>query len=255
MKSMHDSSTRTLRRLLFAVAWLGSALAAAPAGAAAAEAQPTEATQAAPAAEPAIDAAAGGPLKDFTLDPAKASSEAVHSGRSYQQRRAFLEARRKARDEGLAATSPAVPKRKVVTPAGDATKPQAAGSQPAVASAPADIDISFKLDALLSGPTYGGERWVSPPTYSSAARAANEITVEARAVLVDAKGQPVNTSPEWKAVDASYVQLSAGDGNAVRITVHGEGKSNVTVTAGGLSKNMVVSSEFTGNAMQVHISR
>ncbi len=36
------------------------------------------------------------------------------------------------------------------------------------ADTPTAIQVSFKLDPRLSGPTYGGERWISPPTYMGA---------------------------------------------------------------------------------------
>ena len=84
---------------------------------------------------------------------------------------------------------------------------QQANAQPtaiAPAGVPASmqsIQVSFKLDPRLAGGTYGGEHWVSPPTYGPIVQAGNTYLVEARADMLDAKGQPTSISPEWIAAD------------------------------------------------------
>src|SRR5574342_139624 len=62
------------------------------------------------------------------------------------------------------------------------------GSAPAAALT--RINVSFKLDPRLSGPTYGGERWVSPATYMGASA---QDAVEVRARTVDARGAPARS--------------------------------------------------------------
>jgi hypothetical protein len=59
-----------------------------------------------------------------------------------------------------------------------------AGDEKAAPAAAATINVAFKLDPRLSGPTYGGERWVSPPTYTAASA---QDVVEAGLAL-DARG-------------------------------------------------------------------
>jgi hypothetical protein len=205
---------------------------------------PCIAAEAVPAQEPAPDLSPAGRIhKELGLDTRPNASDGVRTG-SYQERRAFLEARRRAAQE-----------RNGVAPKKAAAPAPARTVESATPGPPAAIDIAFKLDPLLSGPTYGGERWVSPAVYSSAAHAASEITVEARAMAVDAKGEPLPIHPEWRTSDASVVQLSQGDGNAVRITVRGGAPTRVTVAAAGLSQVFMVSSKSIGNAMQVQIAR
>src|SRR5439155_27115962 len=62
----------------------------------------------------------------------------------------------------------------------------ARGERPPAAAAQSGIRVTFKLDPRLSGPTYGGERWVSPQTYSGANA---QDAVEARVFAVDDKGR------------------------------------------------------------------
>lgn len=118
--------------------------------------------------------------------------------------------------------------------------------------AAAKILVAFKLDPRLLGPTYGGERWVSPPTYSGAAA---QDTVEARASAVDTGGKVVKVSPEWTASDPEMVTVSPPRGEQVKISVKRAGESSVTVRSGGASRKLVVKAVQTKGIWQVSITQ
>ena len=118
------------------------------------------------------------------------------------------------------------------------------------AGALTDIQVSFKLDPRLSGPTYGGERWISPPTYTGAA---DQDTVEVRAQGLDAKGNLIRISPEWTPADPEMVTVSPSQGDAVTITVKRAGESKLKVSSQGVSKELQINAKPAGNALQVEI--
>ncbi len=122
---------------------------------------------------------------------------------------------------------------------------------PAAAS-PTTITFSFKLDPRLFGPTYGGERWVSPKTYTGASA---QDTVEARALAVDAKGRPLKIDLEWTVSDPEMVTVSPPRGDQVKITAKREGESIVTVKSGGTSRKLTVKAVQTKGIWQVSISQ
>ncbi len=117
------------------------------------------------------------------------------------------------------------------------------------------IAVSFKLDPLLMGGTYGGELWVSPPTYTSALRGGKEAIVEAKVQGIDAKGRPVSITPQWTAADPEMVTVTPGENHVFRITVKGPGESNLTVASQGVSKELVVKAKKLGQAIQVEITQ
>lgn len=87
-----------------------------------------------------------------------------------------------------------------------------------------------------------------------------EATVEAKVEAVDAKGQPVHTSPTWTAADPAMVvvsPISPGATDHVRITVTRAGESELTVAADGVSKELLIkaTSVANGRGMQVAISQ
>jgi hypothetical protein len=122
---------------------------------------------------------------------------------------------------------------------------------PAVAS-PAAITLSFKLDPRLAGPTYGGERWVSPKTYTGASA---QDTVDARARAVDAQGRRLEVNLEWTVADPEVVTVSPARGEQVRIAVKRVGQGTVTVKAGGTSRKLTVKVVETKGIRQVSISQ
>lgn len=128
-----------------------------------------------------------------------------------------------------------------------------AGDQRATpTSATADIQLSFKLDPRLAGPTYGGERWVSPPTYRGASA---QDSVEVRASPVDARGRPTRSRVDWSSSDPEMVTLSSPGGEQVRIAVRRTGESTLTVTSGAATRQLTVRASRPGGAWQVTIAR
>ncbi len=126
-----------------------------------------------------------------------------------------------------------------------------AKAPPASASA-TTITLSFKIDPRVLGPTYGGEHWVSPPTYTGA-RAQDAVETMARAV--DARGAPVRADPEWTVSDPELLTVSPPRGKRVTITAKRPGVSTVTVKAGGASRTFTFKAEKPDGSWQVTVSR
>jgi hypothetical protein len=138
----------------------------------------------------------------------------------------------------------------------DLNKQQKERGNEAGPAALSSIMILFKLDSRMSGPTYGGERWVSPPTFSFA-QGGNQLTVEAKAQGLDAKGRPVDISPTWIPADPEMVTITTGQRNEVKITVKRVGQTSLEVVSQGVSKKMSVKATATqgGKALQVEITQ
>jgi hypothetical protein len=114
------------------------------------------------------------------------------------------------------------------------------------------IQLAFKLDPRLSGATYGGERWVSPPTYQGSS---GQSTVEAKASLMDASGRPTQASIDWKPSDPEMVTVSPAAGEKVTITVKRAGESSLTLTSGAVSRKLGVKAVDRNGARQVTITQ
>lgn len=132
--------------------------------------------------------------------------------------------------------------------------------QPTVEARPRSaIRISFRLDPRVSGPTYGGERWLSPPTYASAAQPGNEATVEARVHGVDASGRSIRIRPAWTAADPGMIVVSPvapGQLDHVQIRVKHPGESKLKVASLGTSRELLVKARsLGGKAIQVEIAQ
>jgi hypothetical protein len=117
-----------------------------------------------------------------------------------------------------------------------------------------NIKVSYKLDPRLTQSLYMGERWVSPPTYSTA-QDGQTSTVQARAYGVDAMGKPLAISPEWTPADPEMVTVSPSRGNEVNIIVKRAGQSRVKVTFQGISKVLAIKAVEQGGTMQVEITQ
>ena len=132
-----------------------------------------------------------------------------------------------------------------------------AGAAPAVAgeqkAEPAGvIQLSFKLDPRLSGATYGGERWVSPPTYQGSS---GQSIVEAKGSLMDASGRPTKATIDWKPSNPEMVTVSPAGGEKVTITVKRVGESSLTLTSGAVSRKLSVKAVDRNGARQVTITQ
>jgi hypothetical protein len=138
-----------------------------------------------------------------------------------------------------------------VTPLAAPSSPGAADSNAAPRPATRDLKISFKLDPRLSGPTYGGEKWVSPRTYQGPSA---ERSVDARASTVDALGLMKGVSADWSASDPGLLQVSPAHGERVTITARRPGESSVTVKHDGLTRKLSVKAVQNDGNWQVTIS-
>jgi hypothetical protein len=121
------------------------------------------------------------------------------------------------------------------------------------------LRVSFKLDPLLSGPTYGGERWVSQPTYMSAVQPGREGNVEAKAEVMEPSGRMAPIKPEWIPADPGMITVvSVGDARLghVKMTVRHSGESKVKVVWQSASKELLVKARSVNNeAMHVVIEQ
>jgi FKBP-type peptidyl-prolyl cis-trans isomerase FklB len=118
-----------------------------------------------------------------------------------------------------------------------------------------NIRVLFKLDPRLSGPTYGGERWLSPATFTSGAQEGSTATVEVKVQGVDTQGRVVSVVPEWTARDPRMVGVAAIEDNRFRITVSRAGESKLEVASRGISRSLLVKARSLGRAMQVEIQQ
>ena len=117
-----------------------------------------------------------------------------------------------------------------------------------------ELQISFKLDARLSDPTYGGERWVPAP-YGPIAYSGT-YSLEARAYRVDSAGQLVAVNAEWIPKDPKLVTVSPGTGNQVAITIQGLGETSLLVKTQGISTTLYIKATAQNDLVQtVEISQ
>jgi len=124
---------------------------------------------------------------------------------------------------------------------------------PDAASLPA-IKVSFKLDPRLTRSMYMGERWVSPPTYTGV-RDGKEITVDARAEVISARGKSEGIGPKWIPSDPDMVTVTPAQGKEVKITVRRAGESSLKVAAPGFSRELFIKATLQGSAIQVNITQ
>jgi FKBP-type peptidyl-prolyl cis-trans isomerase len=114
------------------------------------------------------------------------------------------------------------------------------------------IQVSFKLDSRLTDSTYGGERWVSPRTYTGAN---GQNTVDIRATGVDAKGTTVPIAPEWSVSDADMITVSPARGERVKITITRAGECTVKIASQGVVKELSVKASSSNNVLQIAIAQ
>lgn len=125
------------------------------------------------------------------------------------------------------------------------------------AAPPADlntIQVSFMLDPRLTRGMYMGDRWVSPPTYTRVGQG-REVTVEARAEVLDARGMKMKNGPEWIAADPEMVTVSPGQGNEVTITVKRPGESVLKVVSGEVTRELLIRATEKDQVLRVDISQ
>ncbi len=159
------------------------------------------------------------------------------------------------------AAAPAVAPRPEASPKQTASSPTVvpvSPSQPAATGV--RLKVLFKLDPRLSGGTYGGEHWVSPPTFTNAVQGGKEATVDASVEGLDSRGAAVRIGPTWSAEDPSMVvvsPVSPGATDRVQISVTRAGETTLTIAALGVSKVLRIKATTLteGRGLQVAISQ
>jgi len=119
--------------------------------------------------------------------------------------------------------------------------------------APADktsLQVSFKLDPRIMSGVYGGERWVSPPTYTTTLD-----TVDARVAAVGPKGSIGNISAKWTPTDPGMVTVSPSEGQQVKIAVKRAGETTLHVSTDGVSRELAIKAARQNDVMQVEIAQ
>lgn len=115
------------------------------------------------------------------------------------------------------------------------------------------LRIFFKLDPRLTRSHYMGDRWVSPPAFTSTIQMGPELVVEAR-VGVHGIGSPdLNTEPEWIPSDPDMVEVTPLRGRQVKIRIKRSGESGLQMVLGELTKDLHVKAIDRGGRMQVEI--
>ena len=117
------------------------------------------------------------------------------------------------------------------------------------ARASADIKVSFKLDPSLTRGMYMGDRWVSPPTYTTS-QPGKTSTIEAKVESLDKR-----ISPSWTPSDPKMVKVAPQQGQTVTITVLRAGQSSLKVTSQGVSKTLSIKAAYEGDEIEVEISQ
>lgn len=119
----------------------------------------------------------------------------------------------------------------------------------------ARIRVFFKLDPHLTQSMYLGDRWVSPPTFTSVRQAGEEYLLEARAEGIDAEGGAAAVSPEWVPSDPTMVTVAPRQGEAVRIVVKRAGESRLKVATATRSTELFLKAVAGGGGIQVEVSQ
>ena len=105
-----------------------------------------------------------------------------------------------------------------------------------------------------------GERWVSPPAYTRVGDGkTKEVAIETRIEGIDAKGRPAAISPEWAAAEPEMVTVEPSKAPKAKagqftITVRRAGESSLRLSAGEITKELVVKAAEKGGTLQVDIS-
>jgi FKBP-type peptidyl-prolyl cis-trans isomerase FklB len=130
-----------------------------------------------------------------------------------------------------------------------------AASEPVPPSGPSTlsgIDVAFKLEAWRTRSLHMGDRWVSPPTYSTS-RPGTSATLVARVEGVDATGRRLLIQPAWVAADPALVTITPAEGREVKIVVRGAGATRVQISTGGVTKDLVLKATQKDNRLHVEI--
>jgi len=128
------------------------------------------------------------------------------------------------------------------------------GSVPSAPSpAVGGIEVTFRVDPRIARGTYLGDRWISPP-YLRVGEG-EQVTVEARAYVLDSAGRPTTIAPAWRSSDPGMVTVAPATGNEVNITVKRAGESRLQIASPGASTDLAIRAAYPNGVIQVEISR
>jgi hypothetical protein len=108
------------------------------------------------------------------------------------------------------------------------------------------IKIYFKLDPQLTRGLYMGDRWVSPPSFTTTRQPGKHGTIEVRAVGLDYRGRLLSRhlEPEWLVADSAQISVSSTRGNSVTITMQSPAESTLRVTYGEVSETLTIRADY-----------
>ena len=116
----------------------------------------------------------------------------------------------------------------------------------------AQLAVSFKLDPRLSGGVYGGDRWVSVPTYTKVGEG-RTCTFEAR--IQNASVDEKAPAPTWTAADPDMVRIDPGQGMQVKLLVQRAGETRVHVESDAGARDLTIKAVYRNNVLQAEISQ
>jgi hypothetical protein len=116
------------------------------------------------------------------------------------------------------------------------------------------IYVRFKIQSVTKENSYMGELWVANTQFADA-QVGEKYVGYARAVGLDAAGKGVDLTPVWQPSDPAMVQVTPNPGHIVKVTVLKAGQSELTVTAGGFSKKLLIKAAYQDKVIHVKISQ
>jgi hypothetical protein len=134
----------------------------------------------------------------------------------------------------------------------DKQPPAILGMEKPAAIPPAAIQVSFKVREITSQSTYMGELFVPNITTVDVGQ---EVSVEAKAVGLDAQNKQVDINPTWKAGNPSMIAIAPDQGARVKLTILKPGQSSISVTVGEISKKLSVKSWISEHTIYARITQ
>jgi hypothetical protein len=143
------------------------------------------------------------------------------------------------------------PRRAATVPAASAP-PARSDPRPVDAAAPEPLEVSFPLDPRLTRGLHLGDRWVAPRTYSRSG-AGETLVFAARARRLDAPAEGDEIS--WTSASPDVVSVSSPRGAEIALTVHGPGRTTVTVSEGDASRALALTAVRESGVLRVLVEQ
>jgi hypothetical protein len=137
--------------------------------------------------------------------------------------------------------------------AAQAAAPDTPATQQPIARKPQFV-VAFLLDPGLTRGIFMGDRWVSPPSYFFAQQGLQYV-VQAKAQLINTRGDHIDVPAEWSPSDPGMVAINREASGAVTIVVTRTGDSNLAVSMGNSAKTLHIHADQVADGMQVRITQ